>query len=343
MQKITLQASATGDHSTVGLADVPSPQPKENWVVVKVLAAPMCTEYKAYRDGAAARFLGHAAAGEVIAVAQPCRVRPGDRVVVMPQYPCGACELCVSGDYIHCEHTVNIEQFTGSPEGGATYAQYLLKPDWLLPRIPDDVSVERAALACCALGPSFGAFDRMGLSASQTVLITGLGPVGLGAVTNARFRNARVIAVESHPWRAQRALDMGAEQVLDPQDPATPARIRKLTRGSGPDCALECSGTVAAQRVCIDSVRRKGQIAFVGECGDPLPVRISPDMIRKGLTLIGSWHYNLSLFPGIMRVIERSPLLDLLVTHRFPMRETQRAFELQLAGACGKVILDPWG
>jgi L-iditol 2-dehydrogenase len=343
MQKVTLQANATGDHSTVALAEVPSPQPKENWVVVKVLAAPMCTEYKAYRDGATARFLGHEAAGEVIAVAQPCRVKPGDRVVVMPQYPCGACELCVAGDYIHCEHTVNIEQFTGAPEGGATYAQYLLKPDWLLPRIPDDASAERGALACCALGPSFGAFDRMGLSASQTVLITGLGPVGLGAVTNARFRNTRVIAVESHPWRAQRALDMGADCVLDPLDPATPARIREFTRGSGPDCALECSGTVAAQRLCIDSVRRKGQIAFVGECGDPLPLRISPDMIRKGLTLIGSWHYNLSLFPGIMRVIERSPLLDLLVTHRFPMREAQRAFDLQLTGDCGKVILDPWG
>lgn len=342
MQKITLQAGAPGGLSTVALVDAPTPQPKENWVVIKVLAAPMCTEYKAYKNGDAAGSLGHEAAGEVVAVAQPGRVKVGDRVVVMPQYPCGTCDLCVSGDYIHCEHTVNIEQFTGSPEGGATYAQYLLKPDWLLPRIPDAMSMERGALACCAIGPSFGAFERMALSASNTVLITGLGPVGLGAVVNALFRGARVIAVESHPWRAQRALAMGAEGVLDPNDPGTLARIRELTRGEGVDCALDCSGTVPAQRLCIDATRRKGHVAFVGECSEPLGLRISPDMIRKGLTLIGSWHYNRALVNKVLHVIERSPLLDQLVTHSFPMREAQRAFDLQLSGACGKIILRPW-
>ncbi len=342
MQKITLQAGATGAHSTVALVDVPAPQPKENWVVVKVLAAPMCTEYKAYKNGDGANFLGHEAAGEVVAIAQPGRVKVGDRVVVMPQYPCGTCDLCVSGDYIHCEHTVNIEQFTGSPEGGATYAQYLLKPDWLLPRIPDTMSIERGALACCAIGPSFGAFERLALSAGDTVLITGLGPVGLGAVVNALLRGARVIAVESHPWRAQRARAMGAESVLDPGDPDTLGRIRTLTRGQGVDCALDCSGVVAAQRLCIDAARRIGRIAFVGECSHPLELRISPDMIRKGLTLIGSWHYNRALVERVLRVIERSPLLDQLVTHTFPLREAQRAFDLQLAGACGKIILRPW-
>ncbi len=342
MQKIILQAAAAGGHSTVRLIDVPSPQPKENWALVKVLAAPMCTEYKAYKNGAGANFLGHEAAGEVVAVAQPGRVRVGDRVVVMPQYPCGSCELCVSGDYIHCEQTVKLEAFTGSPEGGATYAQYLLKPDWLLPRIPDTMSIERGALACCAIGPSFGAFDRMRLGAGHSVLITGLGPVGLGALVNASFRGARAIAVESHPWRAQRAREMGAEAVLDPADPATLIRIRELTRGLGVDCALDCSGSVPAQRLCIDATRRKGQVAFVGECSDALGLRISPDMIRKGLTLIGSWHYNRALVESVLRVIERSPLLDQLVTHTFPLRDTQRAFELQLGGACGKIMLQPW-
>src|ERR1051326_1036994 len=86
-----------------GRVEVPDPQPKEDWAVVKVHVAPMCTEYKSFVSGQKVEQLGHEAAGEVVAVAQPGRVRLGDRVVVMPVYPCGKCPLCISGDYIHCE------------------------------------------------------------------------------------------------------------------------------------------------------------------------------------------------------------------------------------------------
>ena len=326
----------------VSLAQAHTPKAKDNWVVVKVHAAPMCTEYKTVRAGGSSEFLGHEAAGEVVDVAQPGRVKVGDRVVVMPTYPCGCCDLCVAGDFIHCEHGPDVQAFMGAREGTGTYTQYLIKQDFLLPIIPDSMSYERGSLACCALGPSFGAFTLMGLSAFDTVLVTGLGPVGMGAVVNAKFRNTRVIAVESHPWRAERAMAMGAEIVLDPRDPATPARIKEITRGVGVDCALDCSGTVPAQRLCIDGARRKGKVAFVGECSDPLEIRISPDMIRKGLTLIGSWHYNINLFPKILQVIERSPLLDLLVSNVMPMRDVKQAFDLQLTGESSKIILQPW-
>jgi threonine dehydrogenase-like Zn-dependent dehydrogenase len=335
------KAVLLGDRQA-GLVDVPDPQPKEDWVVVKVHAAPMCTEYKSFVAGHKADFLGHEAAGEVAAVAQPGRVKVGDRVVVMPQYPCGKCALCVAGDYIHCEHNADFARFTGSPEGSATMAQYLLKPSWLLPAIPDGVSYERASLACCALGPSFGAFQSMGLSAFDTVLITGAGPVGLGAVVNARFRGARVLVVESVPWRVERARQMGAACVIDPGDPDALAQIRDLTDGRGVDCALDCSGTVQAERLCIDAARRKGRVAFVGESTDDLPIRVGPDLLRKGLTIIGSWHYNLRYFPAIMQVIQESPLIDRLIRHVLPMSRIQEAFELSASHETAKVILKPW-
>ena len=77
-----------------GVVEVADPKAKENWVVIKVYVAPMCTEYKAFADGREGTGLGHEAAGEVVDIAQPGRVSVGDRVVVMPQYPCGACPLC---------------------------------------------------------------------------------------------------------------------------------------------------------------------------------------------------------------------------------------------------------
>jgi threonine dehydrogenase-like Zn-dependent dehydrogenase len=336
------------------LVEVPDPEPKEDWALVKVHAAPMCTEYKAFVVGYRIPFLGHEAAGEVVAIAQPgrrctARVEVGDRVVVMPQYPCGKCELCVAGDFIHCQNNYDVQAFLGTRDGTATYAQYLLKPSWLLPKIPDGVSYELASLACCGLGPTFGACDAMDVDAFDTVLITGLGAVGLGGVVNAKFRGARVIGVESIPYRVERAKMLGADVVLDPtSDDAgsamstTLAQVMDLTGGRGVDKSIDCSGAVAAERFCVDATRRKGQVAFAGECRDELKIRISPDMIRKGLTILGVWHYNLSLFPKVMQVIQESPVIKQLISHVLPMSQIQEAFELSASHECAKIILKPW-
>ena len=221
-------------------------------------------------------------------------------------------------------------------------AQYLLKPAGLLMPIPEGVSYERASLACCALGPSFGAFERMALGAFDTVLVVGCGPVGLGAIANARFRGARVIAVESVPWRRERAEQIGADHVLNSGDADILPQILEFTGGRGADCATDCAGSVQAERLCLDAVRRRGRVAFVGECHEPLPVRVSPDLIRKGLAVIGSWHYNLADYPAVMKVIRESPLIDLLISHVLPMSRVQEAFELSASHRCAKIILRPW-
>ena len=223
-------------------------------------------------------------------------------------------------------------------------AQYIVKPSWLLPKIPDNISYEHASLACCALGPSYRAFDEMGLNATHTVLITGIGPVGFGAITNARFRGAKVIAAELLPWRVERAKQMGAEAVINPTDEDAVDQIRDLTTdGRGVDFALDCSGNVQAHRLCIDATRRRGTIAFVGQSGgNDTILHVSPDLIGKGLRLAGAWHYNLSQFPGLMRVIEGSLLLDLLISNIFPMSEIQQAFETSASHESSKIILKPW-
>ena len=337
------QVAVTGKRKA-GIESVPTPVPRDNWALIKVQVAPMCTEFKAFEAGSNPILLGHEAAGEVVEVAQPSRVKPGDRVVVMPMNSCGQCALCLDGDYIHCQDTANFNALHGSLYGAGTMAQYLLKQDWMLVPVPDDISTEHAAMACCGLGPSYGAMQAMEVDRHDTLLITGLGPVGLGGVINAVYRGARVIAVDSINYRAQLALDLGADAVIDPRDPEALAQVRALTQaGRGVDKAIDCSGVVAAHRLCIDAARRKGMVAFVGECGDDTPLRISDDMIRKGLRLVGSWHYNLADAPRLMHTIgEVGAQLDKLITHRFGINDIQNAWETQLSGHCGKVILRPW-
>lgn len=322
--------------------EVPEPQPVKHWALVKVHAAPLCTEFKGYAAGHANRALGHEACGEVVAVAQPGRVQVGDRVAVMPMLPCGLCRFCLAGDYIHCQNQADYKAFTGGQEFTGTMVQYLLKPDWLLPALPAEVSYDHGAMACCGLGPTFGAMQRLAVDSFDTVLIAGLGPVGLGGVINGRFRGSRVIGVDSNAYRAALARELGAAAVLDPTDPAVLTQLRELTGGQGVDKAIDCAGTTAARRLCIDGTRRLGQIAFVGE-GAEFPVHGSNDLIRKGLTLHGSWHFRMGDMPQIMAVIQRcGAALDRLITHRFPIDRIADAFELQLTGQCGKVLLKPW-
>ncbi|MBM3262500.1 MAG: zinc-binding dehydrogenase [candidate division Zixibacteria bacterium] len=326
-----------------GLVDKPVPKACEQFVVVKLHAVPMCTEYKTYRAGHVTDALGHEAAGEVVEVAQSSRVKMGDRVVVMSGDPCGRCMLCLQGDYIHCQHFIDLAERTGNANGGATYAQYLVRQDWQLVPIPGDVSYIHAGMACCGLGPTFNAMKQMEVGAFDTVLITGMGPVGLGGVINATFRGARVIVAEMHAYRAALALALGAETVIDPSDPDALSRIMDLTDGRGADKAVDCSGSAAAQRFMIDALRRKGQASFVGEAGD-LTIRVSADLIRKGIVLRGVWHYNLADTPVMMRLIRDSHAkMDRFITHTFPMSRVQDAWELQLTGNCGKIVLEPWG
>jgi len=335
------QAAITGVRK-VELVEVPIPQPKEDWALVKVHASALCTEYKAYWVGYNLPVMGHEGAGEVVALAQPGPVEVGDRVVILPQYPCGKCSLCMDGDFIYCENNYDFEEFVGTRDGSGTFAHYILKPDWLLPKIPDDVSYAHATMAIDGIGVSFGAMQAIDVCALDTVLITGLGPVGLGAVANARFRNARVIGVEPMPWRTDRAKQMGAEVVFDPKEPDLVGKIRDLTGGKGVDCAVDCSGKVQAERLCIDATRRRGRVAFIGESGDQLPIRVSPDLIRKGLTVVGNWCSNMGDFPKVMQVIQESPLIDLLISHEMGMSQIQEGFELLASGRAAKVVINPW-
>ncbi len=328
--------SITGERS-YAINSLPDPVPMDDWAVIQVQTIPICTEYKMYAKGHSLHAVGHEAAGIIEETGRTGRLAIGDRVLALPLMACGSCAYCMDGDYIYCQVRREHDGYMG------TYAQYHLKPDWMCYRIPEDIPLDHGALGVCGLGPSFGGLQRLQVTAFDTVLITGMGPVGLGGVINAKYRGAQVIAVESHPYRQHLARTLGADHVLDPMADDILPHIYDLTAGQGVSKALDCSGNPQAHRLCIDAAKRLGQIAFVGECSADTVIRISPDMIRKGLTLVGSWHYNLGDIDHLMQVIraERTRL-STFITHRFPLDRVQDAWELQMTGNCGKVLLKPW-
>lgn len=322
----------------VAVADRPEPAAAADIVKVQVLVAPMCTEFKDRRAGVTSDALGHEAAGVVADPGGSRRVRAGDRVVVMPQYGCGTCWLCTAGEHIYCPGQRDVLAETGSSYGTATYAEYLIKPDWLLLPVPGDISLRHAALACCGLGPGFSAVA--GISALDTVLVSGCGPVGLGAVICAAVRGARVIALETSAYRAGLARELGAE-VVDPLGPDPAGQIRELTGGRGADGAVEASGAPGAARLLASATRRRGQLAVVA-WGTPLEL---PPLVPLGLTVRGCWHWNHQRDATAMWATIRAagPRLDTLITHEFPLEKVADAMDVQDTGACAKILLLPGG
>jgi len=322
------------------LVDVPDPTPADNYCLVKITAAPMCTEFHSLAGGKPTRSLGHEAAGVIVGVGPKARRAVGDRVVVMPQNPCGECYLCTSGEYIHCQHSRNWKEICGCEDGRATFAQYCIQQDWLCWPVPDDVSDEHAAMACCGLGPTFTACRLASVTGDDTVIVSGLGPVGLGGVINATHLGARVIGLDTNEYRLALAKDLGAAEAIDPTADGALDKIRDLTGGVGADAVVETANSPDAVQFSLDAVRRKGRVSFVSWGGD-VPVRT---IVAKGLTVHGAWHWNHFKYGREMLAVLRANAtkLDRQITHRFGLSQIAEAFACQQEARCGKVVLNPW-
>jgi threonine dehydrogenase-like Zn-dependent dehydrogenase len=336
---VMVAVAITGAGEVV-LRDQPVPAARGDLVVVKILAAPMCTEFKQRRAGEQADALGHEAAGVVVDAGSSTRVAVGDRVVVMPQFACGVCDLCLAGEHIYCPNQRALLAETGQAFGTATYAQYVLKPDWLLVPVPDDISLLHASLACCALGPSLTATQRTDVGPLDSVLVSGCGPVGLGAVVHAKVRGARILAVEPNPFRSDLARALGADLVFHPTISNVVLEVRAAT-SRGVNAAVETSGAPAAARTLANCLRVGGRMAVVSWGND---VELPP-LAPLGISVHGCWHWNHQRYAAEMWSTVRAAgsLLDVLITNVMPMSAVAEAMDVQDAGTCGKVVLLPNG
>jgi len=329
----TMQVVATGGKKA-WLVQRPVPEPQGNEVVVKLMASPICgSNLWAYYDENEHVNEGHEGAGEVVATAQSNLLKVGDRVVLAPLNACGCCPDCLHGDTILCKER---------PAFYGNFAQYTRTADINCTIIPPDIDYHHAALLGCGLGPASEAIKRLGVKGFDTLVVTGLGPVGLGAVALATFLGARVIGIDPEPYRREIARKLGAAEALDFTDPDLRAKLLDLTAGRGIAKGIDCSGKEPAERLLIDLAANRGTIAFVGENGGTIPVSPSNDFIRKSLTVLGCWHMNMQDVPALFEFLRRAPeKADLLISHRFGFDQVQEAFDIFASRQSTKVMLLP--
>ena len=343
----------TGDRK-LEIRDFPDPTPGPRDVVLEIKASGMCgSDLHQYRapaspEGAvtggikrqAGSIAGHEPCGVVAAVGSAVtekEARVGQRVMDHHYDGCGGCKHCRGGWTQMCLEGTTV--FGSGGHGG--HAKYMKVPVHTLVPLPDELSFETGAAVSCGTGTAWGALKRLNLQGGETIAIFGQGPVGLSATQLAAAMGAEVIAIDISPQRLNRAREFGATHLIDGKKNDIVGAIRDLTHGEGAHKTLDCSSSPDARAATVRAVRSWGTACFVGERGQ-VTLDVSPDMLRRQVTLVGSWTFSKQGQAECARFVADKKIdVDKLFTHRWTLDQAKEAYELFDKQNDGKGVIIP--
>jgi threonine dehydrogenase-like Zn-dependent dehydrogenase len=347
-----MRGAVFAGHRKIELREFPDPTPGPGEVVLAIKASGLCgSDLKFYRPapGEAQRALGlgdvtepliggHEPCGVVAAVGPgvpEAEARPGMRVMCHHYAGCGVCKHCRVGWSQLCPNGFVVYGVTAH----GAHADYMKVPARTLVPLPDELSFTTGAAISCGSGTAYNALRRMNVSGRDTLAVFGQGPVGLAATQLGTAMGARVIAIDMTRKRLDFAKDLGADVAIDPSADDPVKALKELTHGEGVSLALDCSGAEAARSAAIRATRTWGTVCFVGE-GGSVTIDVSPQMLRKQLTVIGSWTFSSVIQAECARfVADRRIEVDRLFTHSFPLDEADAAYQLFDTQTTGKSVL----
>ena len=318
------------------VADFPDPEPGTGEIVVAMKAAAICgSDLHRYRAKDPGPMIpGHEPCGVVAAVGHGVdRLREGDRVMVYHIDGCGFCGYCRKGYPMYCKE---MKGYGGGVHGSD--ADFVVASERNAFLLPEDMNFVEGAFLACNAGTAYQAALELKLSADDTVVIYGLGPVGQCGVLTARAMGARVIGVDPVAGRRELAGEMGADEVLDGTRADVVAAVKALTDGEGAQAAFDFTGVPQARQNALDSVRPFGRVGLMG-------VPWAREVSYKGhgyITVTSSWIYPWSAYEEMVAFFTRYRLpVDRLVSERIPLADAERAFEVyDRHGTAGKILFE---
>lgn len=307
--------------------------------------------------------LGHEATGMVEAIGEGVTMlAPGDAVVLTPAPPCGRCYGCVRGEPGTCANIAGLFGNTlpdgstplsrkGEPIkrglGVAAFAEYVVATETGAVKIPADVPLDVACVIGCAVQTGVGAvLNTAKVVEGATVLVMGLGGIGISVVQGARVAGASRIIV-SDPLLERRAVaqQLGATDLLDPATDDVITACKDLTDGIGVDYAFECAGAAPLINVGVNATRAGGTTVCVGAPPLDQKIEIAPAVLfgvgEKKLMgcLLGSSNSLLEI-PRLVSLWQTGQLdLDALISNRRPLEEINEAMDDLAAGKGIRTVL----
>ncbi|WP_156721662.1 zinc-binding dehydrogenase [Streptomyces apocyni] len=346
--------------SPLEIAEIALPETGPGQVRVRLAAAGVCHSDLSLSNGTmrvpTPCVLGHEGAGTVLETgAEVTHVAPGDEVVLNWAPSCGSCHHCRIGEVWLCVNALvgSASVYARTADGtdlhpGLNVAAFaeetVVAANCVLP-VPDGVPLTDAALLGCAVLTGYGAVHHAArVRAGESVVVFGVGGVGLATLQAARIAGARtIIAVDVAPEKEQLARGAGATDYLLASD-TTAKEIRKLTKGQGADVAVECVGRAVTIRTAWESTRRGGRTTVVGIGGKDQHVTFNAlELFHWGRTLSGCVYGNSDPAVDLPVLAEhiRAGRLDLgaLVTDRIALDGIPTAFENMTAGKGGRALV----
>jgi S-(hydroxymethyl)glutathione dehydrogenase / alcohol dehydrogenase len=343
------------------LVDLELPEPGPGQVRVRIAATGVCHSDLSLATGtlrqATPAVLGHESAGTVVSVGEDVtRVTPGQRVVLVWAAPDGTCWYCQQGEPWLCETSSAAasrpyaavegqDVYPGLSTGG--FAEETVVAERAVVPVPDAVPLEHAALVGCAVMTGIGAvLETARVRAGQSVLVVGLGGVGLSVVQGARLAEAgEVIAVDRAADKLELARTMGATQLLEAGDDLV-KQVRALTGGRGADHAFDCVGLADTIRTSWSATRRGGSLTVVGIGGKEQQVTFTAlELFHFARTVRGCVYGSADpqvLIPRILDAAAEGRVdLGALVSGTTGLDGIEAAFDDMRAGRGARTVVVP--
>ena len=309
------------------IEDVPTPEIGPEEALIKIAACGVCHTDLHYLEGVPTfkkppLILGHEASGIVTKVGEKVtEVKESDRVLIPPVLTCGSCYNCRIGRENLCRNIVMI----GNSIDGA-YAEYTKIPAKDLIKLPTEIPLEEASIISDAMSTPFHALkNRANLRPGDSVVIYGVGGVGLNAVQIASALGAFVIAVDKVEEKLQHARKLGASETIN-VDVENPVKAVRRITGGGADVAVEAIGIPEVMRMAYDSVRWGGRAVIVGYSHKDLTISAARLMFRE-IEVYGSLGCRIVDFPPLIDMVRRGKL-KLLVSNKMSLDQINEALEM---------------
>lgn len=325
--------------------EVPRPHAEAGEVVIRVTAAGICAAERKIYHGTGPwkpRFPiipGHEFIGIVDELgdgaAEKYGLEIGDKAIAEMIIPCWQCAYCRRGWYHLC---TNYKTLGGSLPGG--WAQYMKFPaNATVFKVPDTIDEVEGVMIepfACAVY----AVERAGIGLGDTVVVSGLGPIGMSMLQVAKLKTPRhLIALDVNDSMLQIARGLGADYVFNPTKDDVDTAVKDITGGLGCDVYLEASGYPKSVETGVQLLRKRGKLLLYGVYAGKPDFDFSIISEFKELEVVGG-HLSPNSYPLAIRYIAEGLVnVKVMVTHRFPLEQVTAAMELKGDPAEGKAVV----
>jgi L-iditol 2-dehydrogenase len=331
----TMRAGVFRDKGVVRVEEVPVPEVGDGEVLIKVAACGICgTDIKKIFQRYVEPPQIHELAGTIVAVGRGVeRWTPGDRVMSFHHTPCGRCFYCEKRLFSQCKQYKTTGLTAGFTPNGGGFAQYVKAMPWVAERgivvLPDNVSFEEATFIE-PINTIVKAVQKARITAGETVLILGCGPIGLQLLMVSKLEGAKLYTSDPIPQRRQKSLSLGAIESFDPTSGKLVEEVRARTDGRGADAVLVA---VAHPSVVTDALAtaRPGGRVLLFAANDPV-TKIEFPAAAVGIDekeILGSYSAAVDIQESAAALVlgKKLPVME-IVTHRFTLDRIQEALDL---------------